>query len=56
MHNAAVEAAKSRLTYSGCFFDVTPGEAESAPNWVTTVNLASTVAGLLLLALAIFWR
>ena len=46
MHNHAVMAARSRRRYSGKFYDLTREEVDSAPNWVTAINMISFVAAL----------
>lgn len=53
MHNYATESAKRRLNYSGGFFDITAHEANSVPNWITSINMLSSVAALILLIIAI---
>ena len=49
MHNHAVMAAENRRAYSGRFYDLTKEEVDSAPNWVTAINMISFVAALGLL-------
>ena len=56
LHNSATEAAKRRFTYTGGFYDLTKAEVDSAPNWVTTINMLSTLAVVVLLIVAIFIR
>jgi hypothetical protein len=51
MHNLAVEAAKARDEYRGGFGDFTDGDLCSVPNWLTNVNLATSI---LLLALLLW--
>jgi hypothetical protein len=53
MHNHATDAAKKRDGYSGGFYDLTPEEANSVPNWLAMVNLGGFVVavGLLILVL-----
>lgn len=53
MHNFAMDAARTRRTFRGGFYDITPQEAESAANWLAVVNFAFTLiaAGLLVFAL-----
>ena len=46
MHNHAVMAARSQRRYSGKFYDLTKEEIDSAPNWVTAINMISFVAAL----------
>lgn len=56
MHNYATETAKRRSSYIGGFYDITPREADSVPNWVTGLNLIFAVVSLILLATAIIIR
>lgn len=56
MHNFATEVAKHRPNYTGGFYDITPGEADSVPNWIAGLNVLCTVAVLILLATAIIIR
>ena len=49
MHNHAVEYAKQRPGYTGGFFDITPRDASSIPDWVTNVNMLGFVAAVGLL-------
>lgn len=49
MHNYAVESAKKRGDYTGGFFDITPRDAGSIPDWITTVNMLGFVAAVGLL-------
>jgi len=49
MHNFATELAKRRADYSGGFYDVTPEEAQAVPNWIASLNMAFSLAGLVLL-------
>ena len=56
MHNYATELAKRRSDYSGDFYDITDREADAVPDWVTVINVLSTLCGLILLILGIvFW-
>ncbi len=56
MHNFATEAAKRRSTYTGGFYDLTESEVDSAPNWISAINMLSTLAVVVLLIVAIFIR
>ena len=49
MHNFATEAAKLRQGYKGGFYDITPEEALSVPDWISTVHMVFTLMGLALL-------
>ena len=53
MHNFAVEAAKRRPSFRGDFYDITPAEADSVPDWLAIVNLIATLgcAGLLVVGI-----
>lgn len=55
MHNYATNAAKNRSSYRGDFYDFTEKEIQSAPNWVTVVNmfLTLTAVGLLITGLVV---
>ncbi len=56
MHNYATHLAKLRSKYSGDFYDITDQEAEAVPDWITMVNMLSTLCGLILLVIGIiFW-
>lgn len=52
MHNHAVMAARNRKSYSGKFYDFTRDELDTAPNWVTAVNIVSFFAALALIITA----
>ena len=56
MHNFATESAKRRSTYTGGFYDLTEIEVDSVPNWVTTINMLSTFAVVVILIIALFIR
>jgi hypothetical protein len=56
MHNYAMEAAKSRPSFSGRFYDITEREADTVPNWLAALNLFSSVASFLLLIAALVVR
>ena len=49
MHNFAVESAKERAGYIGGFFDITPRDASSIPDWITIVNMLGFIAAVGLL-------
>ena len=49
MHNYAVESAKKRPDYTGGFFDITPQDSHSVPDWITIVNMVGFLAALGLL-------
>jgi hypothetical protein len=49
MHNFAMEAAKRRSSFQGGSYDITEEEADSAPNWLATVNMLATIGCLSLL-------
>lgn len=51
MHNLTVEAAKRRRDYRGGFGEFTDGDLSSVPNWLTNVNLGTSI---LLVALLIW--
>ena len=55
MHNYATNAAKNRSGYRGNFYDFTEKEIQSAPNWITVVNmlLTLTAVGLLITGLVV---
>jgi len=53
MHNYATEQAQRRQNYSGGFFDITPQEAKAAPDWISLINMGFSIAGLVLLIIAI---
>lgn len=53
MHNYATNAAKKRNNYSGNFFDITDEEASIVPDWITFINIISTVGNLLLLIVSL---
>lgn len=46
MHNFATELAKQRRDYSGRFYDITPGEAQSVPDFIAGLNMIFSLAGL----------
>lgn len=48
MHNYATELAKHRKSYTGGFYDITPGEAQSVPELVAGINMGFSLAGLIL--------
>ena len=48
MHNFATEAARRRQNYTGGFYDMTSSEAEAAPDWVTWINMALSLLGLVM--------
>ena len=54
MHNHAMEAAKSRTSFHGGFYDVTEEEADAVPNWLALVNLLATIGCGSLLAVGIY--
>jgi hypothetical protein len=56
MHNYATEAAKHRSNYNGGFYDITAQEANSVPNWITNVNIISTLGSVALLVTALISR
>lgn len=56
MHNFATEVAKRRPTYTGGFYDITPQEADSVPNWIAGLNIGFSVASLILFATAMIIR
>lgn len=43
MHNFAVNQAVKRKSYIGRFYDFTEREIQSVPNWITTINMVSTL-------------
>ena len=49
MHNYTVESAKKRPGYTGGFFDITPQDSNSVPDWITIVNMVGFLAALGLL-------
>lgn len=49
MHNYATEQAKRRSNYTGGFYDITKREAHAVPDWICTVNMLFSLAGLILL-------
>ncbi len=49
MHNYATELAKHRQNYTGGFYDITPHEAQTVPDWVSWVNMGFSLLGLILL-------
>jgi hypothetical protein len=51
MHNYATEEAKNRHNYSGEFYDLTTGEVDSAPNWLTVLNLLGFIIAVGLLVM-----
>ena len=53
MHNYAIEAAKFRRNFLGGFYDITPAEANTVPNWLAVINVlfAVAAAGCLVVAL-----
>lgn len=51
MHNYATEEAKNRHNYSGEFYDLTKGEVDSAPNWLTVLNLLGFIIAVGLLVM-----
>ena len=55
MHNYATNTAKKRSSYSGGFYDFTGQETQSAPNWITVVNMLLTLiaVGLLIIGLVV---
>lgn len=53
MHNYATELAKRRPNYTDGFYDITNREAEAVPDWITYVNIISSLVGLVLLIVAI---
>jgi hypothetical protein len=55
MHNYATNTAKKRSSYRGNFYDFTGQEIQSAPNWITVVNmiLTLTAVGLLITGLVV---
>jgi hypothetical protein len=56
MHNYATEEAKKRSDYSGSFYDITPSEADSVPNWVAGVNILFGLFSLLaFLSSIVYW-
>jgi len=54
MHNFATEAAKKRSSYEGGFYDFTPQEAHAVPNWITRINLLSSIGILIVFIFAVF--
>jgi hypothetical protein len=56
MHTFATEVAKRRPNYTGSFYDITPKEADSVPNWIASLNIGFTVASLILFATALIIR
>ena len=55
MHNYAMEAAKQRRGPTGRFYDITPSEADAVPNWITGINMLSSIACFVLFVIAIFF-
>ena len=53
MHNFATEEAQKRSNYSGDFYDITPTEANSVPNWTATVSLLTALATLALFIISL---
>jgi uncharacterized membrane-anchored protein len=49
MHNYATDLAKRRSDYTGGFYDITNREAQAVPDWISTVNMVFSLAGLVLL-------
>jgi hypothetical protein len=55
MHNYAMDAAKGRSGFRGGFYDITPWEADSVPNWITLINLAVSIGCLAMLIVALIF-
>ncbi|MDI7261135.1 MAG: hypothetical protein QME90_14600 [Thermodesulfobacteriota bacterium] len=53
MHNYATELAKRRQKYKGGFYDITRQEAIAVPDWISWINMGFSIAGLILLVIAI---
>ena len=53
MHNYATELAKRRSNYTAGFYDITNREAQAVPNWLATLNMIFTLAGVTLLIIGI---
>jgi hypothetical protein len=53
MHNYATELAKRRQNYKGGFYDITRQEAKAVPDWISWANMGFSIAGLILLVIAI---
>ncbi len=49
MHNYATDLAKRRSNYTSGFYDITNREAQAVPDWISTVNMLFSLAGLVLL-------
>lgn len=49
MHNYATELAKRRPNYRGEFYDITHQEAQEVPDWISWINMAFSLLGLILL-------
>ena len=43
MYNYAVKKAKMRKTYTERFYDFTKSEAESVPDWITRINMFTSL-------------
>ena len=56
MHNYATEEAKKRPSYKGGFGDILPKEADSVPNWITSVNMGFRALALIALVSAVVIR
>ncbi|HNY42234.1 MAG TPA: hypothetical protein PKJ41_17655 [Bryobacteraceae bacterium] len=48
MHNYAFDKAKRRPDHTGRFYGQTPAEAEGVPDWIASINLVSSLVGLIL--------
>ncbi len=49
MHNFATKAATRRADYTGGFYDITPEEAATVPDWIAAANMLFTMAIMILL-------
>lgn len=56
MHNYATEEAKKRSDYSGGFYDITPHEGDSVPNWIAAISILFGLGSILaFIGSLVFW-
>ncbi len=54
MHNYAVKEATRRRNYSGKFYDIEEDDLYIVPDWLTFINMISTIGNLALLIVSLF--